>query len=164
MTHYKAPWGKFLILMAVVTSSWCQASDKDQIVFLHLKLKGQEVTLVDSSVRPGRYKTVSTPDKKGVFYLELVSTNGTTIWSDVMADPAFRRHEYEDPDHPGSILVKEVALPEAEFTVRVPFHKTARKLKLFRLDKLSNRVEAALPGRRKQGLGSVAVPALEMKP
>jgi hypothetical protein len=154
----------FLLVVATLTANRCGAGEEDKILFFHLKLKDQVVTLVDSTVRPGRLKAVSVPEKRGIVYLELTSTNGTALWSDVMADPTVQRFEYEDPDQPGSIKAKEVITKETEFTVRVPFHKGAEQLKLFLLDKPANRVEAAVSRPARKALGTVGVPALEAKP
>jgi hypothetical protein len=173
MTHNKAPSSMktpiqqftrlFLLAVALLTAIRCAAGEEDKILFFHLKLTDQIVTLVDSTVRPGRLKEVSVPEKRGTIYLELTSTNGTALWSDVMADPAIRRFEYEDPDQPGNIKAKEVITTVNEFTVRVPFHKGAQQLKLFLLDKPANRLEAAVSRPARKALGTVGVPALEAK-
>lgn len=151
-----------LLAIAILTACWCRAGEKDQILFLHLKLKDDAITLVGSSVKPGRLKTPFAPDKKGQVHLELTSTNGTVLWSDVIADPTVQRLEYKDPDHPGALKTKQVKVAETEFTLRLPFHKDAKQLKLHSLEKPANRADAVK--RTKKLLGSVAIPPTEAAP
>ena len=153
-----------LLAIAILTTWGCLADETDHIVFLHLRLKDGVVTLVRSSVRPGQLKTPIASDKKGEIHLELTATNGVSLWSEVMGDPTVQRFEYEDPDNPGKLKVKEVKVTEAEFTVRVPFYKDAKELKLHRLDKPANLTEAKAPGATKKLLGTVAMPAKEDAP
>jgi hypothetical protein len=153
-----------LFAIAILTACWCWAEERDQILFLHLRLKDGVVTLVRSSVKPGRLKTPIASDRKGEIHLELTATNGLSLWSDVMADPTVQRLEYEDPEHPGALKLKEVKVTEAEFIVRVPFHKDAKQLELQRLDRPANRAEAGAPGTKKKLLGTVAIPATEGAP
>ncbi len=153
-----------LLAIAILAACWCWADEIDQIVFLHLRLKDGVVTLLRSSVKPGRLKTPIASDKKGEIHLELTGTNGVPLWSEVMADPTVQRLEYEDPEHPGTMKIKEVKVAEAEFIVRVPFHKDGRQLNLHRLDKPANRAVAAAPGTKKKLLGTVTVPATGAEP
>src|SRR5262245_16354682 len=106
-----------LLAGAILAACWCQAEETDQILFLHLRLKEDAITLLSSSVQPGRLKTPFAPDKKGEIYLELISTNSTVLWSDVMADPTVQRLEFEDPDRPGTFKTQQITVAEAEFTV-----------------------------------------------
>jgi hypothetical protein len=152
------------IVIAILTACWSGAEEKDQILFLHLKLKGDALTLVKSSVSPGRLKTPIAPERKGEIYLELTAGGGLSLWSDVMVDPTLKRMEYEDPEHPGAWKVKEVRVTEVEFTVRVPFHSEAKQLKLYRLDKPASRTDAVAPGKVKKLLGALAVPGTGIAP
>ena len=147
-----------LLAGAILTACCCRAEEKEQILFLHLKLNDNTITLVSSSVRPGHLKTPLVPDKKGYVQLELTSTNGTVLWNDVIADPRVRRFEYNDPDHPGALKAKQVKVTETEFSLRVPFHKDAKQLKVHKLNKPANREEAALGGRAKKLLCSLTLP------
>jgi hypothetical protein len=152
----------WLIALLLLATGWSRAAAADQIMFLHLKLKDGAITLVSSAVKPGRLKTPLASDQKGTIHLELTATNGATLWSDVVADPTVRRLEYEDPENPGTLKIKEVKTAEAEFTVRIPNHPAAQKLRLQRLDKPLNRATAAAaPDATKKQLGTVALPAAE---
>jgi hypothetical protein len=153
-----------LFAIALFVAGWCRAEEEDQILFLHLKLKDDGLTLVNSSVKRGRLKTPLTADKKGEIHLELTAADGSPLWSDVLADPRVQRLEYEDPDKPGALKVKEVRVAEVEFTVRVPFHKEGKRIKLYRLDRLATRTEALAPGQTKKLLGAVAIPASGTEP
>ena len=47
-------------------------------------------------------------------------------------DPLVERYEYEDPDEPGKIRVKEVRRESAEIVVRVPRKDEARVMRVYR--------------------------------
>jgi hypothetical protein len=153
-----------LVAVTVLTACCCRGEEKDQILFLHLKLKDDAVTLVRSSVKPGRLKTPFAPDKKGDIHLELTTAEGLSLWSDVMADPTVQRVEYEDPENPGTLKVKEIRVTEVEFTVRVPFHKEGKQFRLHRLNKPASRADATAAGRVKKLLGAVAIPVSGVAP
>ena len=150
--------GAVLLVFAFLAACSGLAEEKDQILFLQLKLKDEAITLVRSSVRPGHLKTPIAPDKKGEIRLELTAADGSSLWHEVMADPTVRRIEYEDPDNPGSLKSKEVRVTEAEFTVRVPFVKAAKQLNLHRLEKPARRADAQTPRQAGKLLGVVALP------
>ncbi len=106
----------------------------EQILFLHLKITNNVISLMESTAATGHLKPTIITEKQGDLYLELTSTNSLPIWTDAVPDPLLRRYEYEDPDHPGQLKVKEVKLDQAEFTIRVPGRKEARRLNIYRLD------------------------------
>jgi hypothetical protein len=154
-----------LLLAVVLLPSLVRADENDQILFLHLKLKDGAVSLVESAVKPGRLKSSHDPEKQGELHLELIATNGASLWSGVLADPLTRRYEYEDPASPGALKLKTVQLTEAEFTVRVPFHKDAAHLRVFSLAKPASRKEAlAAPAAAKKWSGIVVLPATGAAP
>jgi len=106
----------------------------EQILFLHLKITNNVISLMESTAATGHLKPTITAEKQGDLYLELTSTNSLPTWTDVVSDPLVRRYEYEDPDRPGQLKVKEVKVDQAEFTIRVPGRNGARQLNIYRLD------------------------------
>jgi hypothetical protein len=109
-----------------------QTNQQPSILFLHLVVTNQAISLVDSNLRPGVLKPGLEADSTGLFY-ELVSEAGATLWKGSMADPSVRHLEYEDPANPGKLQRKSVKLDKAEFTLRVPFHQSARRINFFKL-------------------------------
>src|SRR5215471_14955404 len=89
-----------------------------QIFFLHLKLQSNQVSLVSASVSSGRLKVFS--QNHAALDVEVATSAGQVLWTNRVADPSIRHLEYEDPDHPGQIISKEVQQTNAEFTIRVP--------------------------------------------
>lgn len=134
----KTRFGRFAFAISVlVLSVCCWAGDKDQILFLHLRLQDDTVTLVKSDTRPGRLK-VPVGSRKGEIILELLASDELVLWSSVIQDLRFRRIEFPDPDHPGALKTKLITSHAAEFTVRLPFHAAARQVRLQRLEKTVN--------------------------
>ena len=146
------------LIAALLLPCLVRAGDNDQIQFLHLKLKDGAVSMVGSSVRPGRLKSANEPDKQGELHLDLVATNGASLWSGVLADPLIRHYEYEDPESPGALKIKTVQLTEAEFTVRVPFHKDAAHLRIVRTGKPASRSAVLAAPALKKWSGTIALP------
>jgi hypothetical protein len=136
-------------------------SQDDQILFLHLKITNGVVRVVESTVVPGHLKPAVTAEKPGDLYLELISTNRLTVWTGVVPDPLVRRYEYEDPDHPGQLKVKEVKLDQAEFTIRVPERSEARRLDIYRMDPSADKSAAVASGQARTMLGTVELPVPE---
>jgi hypothetical protein len=134
-----------------------------QILFLHLKLQSNQVSLVSASVTPGKLKVF--PEHRAALDLEVTTSAGQVLWTNSVADPSFRHLEYEDPDHPGQIISKEVQLTNAEFTVRVPVIRDAHHVNFF-LSRSSAETNAAganpltahLPSPQRMDLGSVVLP------
>ncbi len=124
-----------MMAMALPGSDAAKAQPQSdaQIVFLHLRMKDDTLTLVKSASRPGIVKQRRLVEKPGGIYYELVSSSGKPLWQGVTADPLQQRLEYEDPDHPGQLKIKYVKLNEIEFTLRLPFKPEMRRLELYRL-------------------------------
>lgn len=148
--------GCALGLLAGAISLLAQTNEAPQIRFLHLKIKDQRVSLVDTLTRPGVLKPQLNQDPGGLQY-ELVSTAGVSLWKGAVPDPAWRHFEYEDP--PGSGLLKRqtVVLNEAEFTIRVPAITASKRLDLYRLQPTGSEAKAEQSAVRKL-LGSVSWP------
>jgi hypothetical protein len=134
-----------------------------QIFFLHLKLQSNQVSLVSASVAPGRLKVF--PERRAALDLEVATSAGQVLWTNSVADPSFRHLEYEDPDHPGQIISKEVQLTNTEFTVRVPVIRDAHHVNFYLSQSLAgtnaagaNPLSAHLPAPQRRDLGSVILP------
>jgi hypothetical protein len=123
-----------VLLQGLLLNLYAGESQGEQILFLHLKITNNVISLMESTAVTGHLKTTISSEKPGDLYLELTSTNSVPIWTNAVPDPLLRRYEYEDPDHPGQLKVKEVKLDQAEFTVRVPGRKEATHLNIYRLD------------------------------
>jgi hypothetical protein len=121
-----------LVCLAGGWASSAQTNPPPQILFLHLVISNQIVSLVDSNLRPGVLKPAPEADSTGLFY-EQVSESGATLWKGSTADPTVRHLEFEDPTKPGELQRKTVQLDKAEFMLRIPFHPTARRLNFFKL-------------------------------
>lgn len=136
-----------------------------QILLLHLKLQSNQVSLVTAAFAPGRLKVF--PEHHAALDLEVATSSGQVLWTNIVADPSFRHLEYEDPDHPGQIISKEVQLTNAEFTVRVPVFRDAHHVN-FHLTQSSagtnaagaNPLAAHLPSPQHLDLGSVILPPI----
>lgn len=151
-------------VLALFLGGRSNGEEIDQILFLHLKLKDDVVTLVNSSVQPGRLKRPPAPQKEGELQLELTAGRGKPLWVDSMGDPTVRRFEYQDPDRPGSMKVKTIRTSEAEFTIRVPFHRAAKQLEVYRVDRAARRTDKRVPEDQRKHLGTVLIPALGVVP
>ena len=144
-----------LLCLAGAWAAEAQTNQQPQILFLHLVVTNQAVSLVDSNLRPGVLKPGLEADSTSLFY-ELVSEAGATLWKGSMADPSVRHLEYEDPANPGKLQRKSVQLDKAEFTLRVPFHQAAQRINFFKLP-------SGAPGTARQevariSLGSITLP------
>lgn len=144
-----------VLLLGLLLNLNAEEGQDEQILFLHLKITNDVVSLVESTAVPGHLKIPIAAEKQGELCLELTSTNGVPIWTDVMPDPLVRRYEYEDPDHPGQLKVKEVKLDQAEFTIRVPGRKEAKRLNIYRLDQPAAKSAAAAANQTRTLLGTV---------
>jgi hypothetical protein len=123
--------GLAFLVLAGARAVEAQTNPPPQILFLHLMVTNQAVSLVDSNLRPGVLKPDLEADATGLFY-ELVSESGATLWKGSRADPLVRHLEYEDPANPGKLLHKSVQLDSVEITIRIPFHPSARRINFFK--------------------------------
>jgi hypothetical protein len=147
-----------LLALLALAGAWvteAQTNKQPQILFLHLVVTNQAVSLVDSNLRPGVLKPGLEADSTGLFY-ELVSEAGATLWKGSMADPSVRHLEYEDPANPGKLQRKSVQLDKVEFTLRMPFHQAARRINFFKL--ASDAPGTARQEASRTSLGSVTLP------
>jgi hypothetical protein len=117
-------WGWLPLLLAAWGTCLLFAQESPpKILFLHLKLESNQVSLVSASVAPGTLKRSSAP--RPLLDMEVATAGGQVLWTNNVADPSLRHLEYEDPDHPGEIIGKEIQLTNTEFTIRVPAFREA---------------------------------------
>jgi hypothetical protein len=124
--------GLVLLLLAASTPAQAQTNTTPGILFLHLKVTNQVVSLVEANLRSGVLKPGPEADGTALC-CELVSEAGTPLWKGSIADPTVRHLEYEDPANPGHLQHKIVRVDEAEFTLRVPALPEARRIDFFKL-------------------------------
>lgn len=156
-------WIGCLAALSLVSASLAaDEKEPERILFLHLRIKDNVVSLVKASSRPGVLKK---PQHQEGLTLELLSPEGTPLWTAGVEDPGVQRFEYEDPENPGQLLTKIVERPDTEFTVRVPWKKGATHLSVHRHERAPAAAKA--PGAPAQAarrhLGRVELPAEETK-
>ncbi|MGA2800861.1 MAG: hypothetical protein ABSE97_00590 [Verrucomicrobiota bacterium] len=145
-----------VLLQGLLLSLGAEETQDEKILFLHLKITNNVISVVESTAVPGHLKVPIAAEKQGDLYLELISTNSSVpIWTDVMSDPLVHRYEYEDPDHPGQLKVKEVKVDQADFTIRIPGRKEAKQLNIYRLNQPAAKSAAAASNQTRTLLGTV---------
>jgi hypothetical protein len=144
-----------VLLVANSLAAEAQTNSGPGILFLHLKVKDQTISLVETTLRPGFLKRVREADSTALF-CELLAEDGTTLWKGNMPDPTLRHFEYEDPSNPGQLRRKSVQVSEAEFTLRVPSMPTARRIDFFKVPPGSS--GAGLQKLSRTSWGSITLP------
>ena len=114
----------------------------NQFLFLRLRLKAGEITLVDSSLVNGTLKPQRDSEELESLVVSLEATTGEERWSLAIADPSLQRLEYEDPDQPGTLRSKSVKVDDVEFVVRAPLTPGVRQVAVFRKEKTAERANA----------------------
>jgi hypothetical protein len=159
-------WQRFALIAMLSLSGFVPglAEDAPQILFLTLKLEKDQVSLIRSATAPGTLKP-SVTHPQGL-EMELTSGAGQLLWRQSVTDPSIQRLEYEDPDHPGRIVMKVVQLTNVEFTVRVPALTNAQRLHFYQSSAFSSTNAAASSAPRekaiaesRRSLGHVTLPA-----
>lgn len=125
------------------------------ILFLHLHLKPDGITLVDSALRPGILKKAIEDKATGPLDYEVLAEGETVILAGHLEDPLCPRLEYEDPAAPGTLRTLNLQRDEAEFTLRLAYQSQLRSVRFYR----SSGLQPALrqPSMPRQYLGSVTV-------
>jgi hypothetical protein len=143
-------------------SSVCAQESSPKILFLRLKLESNQVSLISTSVTPGRMKGFSA--ERPALDVEVATSTGQVLWTNNLPHPSIRRLEYEDPEHPGHLISKEVELTNTEFSVRVPVFKEAYRVNFYLPPSpapnapLANALVTNLPPVRKL-VGTIALPS-----
>ncbi len=127
-----------------------------QILFLHLKVKNQTVSLVDSATRPGVLKRPRQAAADDLHY-EVLSATSNSLWKAAVLDPTLRRLEYEEPPGSGNLKRKTVVSDEADFTIRIPLSPEARRVDFYTLESSAPAAKGEKAVARKS-LGSVVLP------
>jgi hypothetical protein len=105
-----------------------------KILFLRLRILNDSITWVQSSVRPGVLKKAVDFARNGEIEYQCQSATGLLLSSSVMNDPSVHCYEFEDPDQPGTLRMKEVKLTDVEFTLRIPFREDICRVEFFRIE------------------------------
>jgi hypothetical protein len=101
------------------------------ITFLHLRATADGFELVEAKTVNGSLRARRYDSAKSGLHVELRSADGRVLFREVYPEPTITHLEYEDPQHPGKIRVKEIA-PTPEFTIRVPYFAEARTAHFYR--------------------------------
>ena len=133
-----------------------QTNAAPQILFLRLRVTQADISLVDSSVRPGMVKAQPDPEAKEVQF-ELVSDAGEVLWQGAMDEPRTRHVEFEEPPRSGQLKRKTIRSNAAEFTVRVPALSQASSINFYSHPAPSADGPSRKPAARKL-LGRVPLP------
>jgi len=146
-----------LALRVASAPAQSQTNTIPQIFFLHLRLTQKDITLVESSVRPGVVKFQPNPETKEIQF-ELVSASGKVLWTGATDDPRNRHVEFEDPPRSGRLKRKTAPLNEAEFMIRVPVVAGAQRIDFYTSVSPSAEGKPDKPSSRKL-IGSTALPS-----
>jgi hypothetical protein len=114
-------------------SVYPQRKHDSKIVFLQLRMKEGQITLVNTTIRPGYLKPQRTTGAKGDILYDLTNMSGVSLWQGVRDNPSRRRLEYEDPDNPGKILSKIINQNNVDFTVRIPYNPDIKSISFYSL-------------------------------
>src|ERR1019366_2018364 len=164
LKNWMRSYGWFPLLLAAcgVNLVFAQAP-APQIFFLHLKLESNQVSLVSASVAPGTLKRFS--EHRPALDLGVVTSDGQVLWTNNVANPSIRHLEYEDPDHPGEIISKEVQLTNTEFMVRVPAFRDAHHVNFYLAQSSADTnaaaahpLETTVPAPQRKAVGTVMLP------
>lgn len=137
------------VLLLILLCCCVARAQQDGIWFLHFRLTNGQVELVNQKRTPGVLKAPRAARSARTLQLDLEAADGATIWSQAVEDPTFKRIEYEDPQQPGRMRVREITTTNVEFTVRVPFRAQARTAVLSRrADRAPAKGIAAAPAAR----------------
>jgi hypothetical protein len=158
MLEYPAKHCGLAILLCTflcsVVGAFGQTNDSTKILFLHIKIKGQSVSLLDTVTRPGVLKRPGDPAPDALHY-EVFSAAGETLWKGALEDPTARRFEYEDPPGSGKLKRKVVLVDETEFTVRIPVLSDAQRVEFYKLEQSSSSNQKSATRRT---LGTILLP------
>jgi hypothetical protein len=109
-----------------------QTNAPARILFLHLKLKGPHITLVDATSVPGFLK--SSRIVQGDIRYELISTNGAALWQGAMTDPRGEQPDFPASEKSDNTPRQRPARPdELDFTLRVPDLAAAQRIDFYTL-------------------------------
>lgn len=150
-----------LIALSIVLASSCVQLliAQERILFLHLRVDGDRVTLLGTDVRPGHLKRNHYMYENAPFQYQVCSREGVVLLEGGMEDPAIRKIEYEDPADDRRLMKKEVPVPNAQFMLRLPFNARFQSVEFFRVQKQSAGAESQAS--RRASVGRIIVPREE---
>jgi hypothetical protein len=102
---------------------------KPRILFLHVRVERHQITLIDSTTRPGFLK----PTRAGTLdelHYRLISLQGDVLWRGAVADPLI--HRTENQEMPGKLGPRIGKVDAAEITVRIPEIAEAKRVEFYR--------------------------------
>lgn len=118
------PAGFFVLLAAVFWFGRAQAGEPE-IGFLHVRFEGGRLEVLSHEIRPGRFKEETREAGHGYSW-ELLKADGTVARSGTV--PPEERIEYPA----GGGEIGAIAAPAAEWIIRMPAEREARRFRLLR--------------------------------
>jgi hypothetical protein len=137
MAHLPPPrFGPLLLLLSLMclncTGAVTAQSADDQIGFVRLHMTHNTLSLIETTVKPGKLKrSRSQTSPSGAIEFEVAGKTGAVSFVDSIDDPLVQR--LEGVGATGTLETKLVELDEAEFTVRIPYSLEQQTLSFYRL-------------------------------
>jgi len=123
----------FLVIAALLgspTALKAQGNEPPRILFLHLKIKGQTISLVNATSVPGVLKPA--PAAQGDIRYEIISTNGAALWQGALADPRGELPDFPALDNSDKTPRQRPPVPdELDFTLRIPHQPAAQRINFY---------------------------------
>jgi len=135
-------WILALLFLAPLSVDADDSPSSSKIAFLRLYIDSTGFRLVDASIVNGSLKSPRGESILKEYSYELVGIDSTVLFKGEFENPLIKRYEYENPDHPGQILVKVVEIPSSEITIRVPVKPAMYRLHIYRTERASARGNA----------------------
>ena len=120
------------IILSVIFFYPSTTYSQDSIVFLHLRLKNDTITLIKSTIRPGVLKQPRMGNDPTGIVFEVMSQRDSLLFKNNLKDPSILHVEYEDPNDPTRLLSKKILKNDVEFTVRIPYKKEMHRVYFYR--------------------------------
>lgn len=123
--------GLFLVLVTIPGFA-TETNAPPRLWFLQIKWTGeQNFTLVKTIVASGSIKP--TPEVADGLHFELQDANGKSLWQASTADPRKPAIEHADLADRGQLKALQLAVPTAEFMIRVPALTNATKVAFYQI-------------------------------
>ncbi len=140
-------WSRLLIRSACIalllTFFAIGAYAEDRIAFLHLKIEGNRITLLDTKIVPGKLKELRGITEKSGLKFETVSLDNKITPYKIMNNPLVRKFEYENPENPGKLISKIIVEESAEFTIRINYEDNLDHLNFYTVEMQPNKANAS---------------------
>ncbi|MBI1840897.1 MAG: hypothetical protein HYR88_08625 [Verrucomicrobia bacterium] len=99
----------------------------EQVLFVHLRCRSNQVSIARVDARPGRLKEGAA--RRGAFELQLTDAQGQAIWNGAIEDPRLRSFEFP-ADGSNRLARVNVSSPTVETVLRIPMKAAAREVVL----------------------------------